>query len=125
MSQRSSSRWFGSVASGPLRRSCPRSSTSTSVPLAVSARATSAAVNPPPTMTTVFLASGVAMTPSLLFHSPGEVLAEVRDRLRILGARKRLAAEFHHVVAVRRRQARIADHAPKHLVAVAAIDRIG
>ncbi len=61
MSQRSSSRWLGSFAAAPLRRSAPRSITSTSVPFAVSCRAMRAAVSPPPTMTTVRLFSFVAM----------------------------------------------------------------
>src|SRR5579872_935467 len=89
----------------------------TSVPFSVTWRATRAAVNPPPTITTVRLSSLVAIA--------GAPLAEVRDRLGILRARKRLAAKFHHVARVGCRKAGIADHAPEHLVLVAAVDRIG
>src|SRR6516162_7480460 len=140
MSQRNSSRWLGIFASAALRRSTPRSSTSTSVPLAVSCRATSAAVNPPPTMTTLRLFSLVAMVvcPQIScvgaypFRKTKQIgcfdlryaLAKVCNRLGILGARIGLAAELHHVARVRRRQAGIADHPPKHLVGVAAVDRV-
>ena len=117
MSQRSSSRWVGSLASAPLLWSMPRSSTSTSMFLSVSWRAARPAVRPPPTMTTVLLGK-------LVDHASGSS-AEVGDRLGILRARKRLAAELHHVDACGSRAGRDSRPSSRTPCRVAAVDRIG
>src|ERR1700726_3704040 len=92
----------------------PRSSPTTCRPALVSSRAMMLPVQPMPTMTASTSFKRVAMAPSL---------RKVRDRLRRRGVT--LVAVRLDQVGVGRGQAGKADHLPRHLVAVAAVDRIG
>src|SRR5215831_18527659 len=92
----------------------PRSSPTTCRPALVSSRAMMLPVQPMPTMTASTSFKRVAMAPSS---------RKVRDRLRRHGVT--LVAVLLDQVGVGRGQARKADHLPRHLVAVAAVDRIG
>src|ERR1700722_1066593 len=111
----SSSRTPGSVKSSAGMRCVPRSSATTLSPALVSSRATMLLLQPAPTRTasTAFIVLAIDPSPS----------AEVRDRLRL--DVDFLAAIGFRLGAVARRQAGIADHAPGHLVAIAAIDGVG
>src|SRR5262245_16964241 len=94
--------------------SSPRSSPTTCRPALVSSRAMMLPVQPMPTMTASTSFNRVAMAASS---------RKVRNRLRRLLVR--LVAVLRDHVAIGRRQAGEADHLPRHLVAIAAIDRIG
>src|SRR5438876_7204582 len=111
----SSSRIPGNVKSLPGTRSGPRSSPTTLRPVLVNSRARIEPVQPIPTMTasTSFKRVAMAIAPS----------RKVGDRLRL--DEIALVAILIDAVGVERGQARIADHLPGRLVAVAAIDRIG
>src|SRR5215471_13814192 len=95
-------------------RSGPRSSPTTCRPALVSSRAMMLPVQPMPTMTASTSFKRVVMAPSS---------RKVRDRLRRHGVS--LVAVLLDQVGVGRGQARKADHLPRHLVAIAAVDRIG
>src|SRR5258705_8090202 len=94
-------------------RSGPRSSPTTVRPALVNSRARIVPVQPMPTMTASTSFKRVAIAPS----------RKVGDRLRV--DEIALVAILIDAVGVQRRQARIADHLPRRLVAIAPIDRIG
>src|SRR5262249_13757469 len=110
----SSSRTPGIAKSSVGLMSGPRSSPTTCRPALVSSRAMMLPVQPMPTMTASTSFKRVAMAPSS---------RKVRDRLPRHGVP--LLAIVLDQVGVGRGQARKADHLPRHLVAVAAVDRIG
>src|SRR5262245_45216953 len=95
-------------------RSDPRSSPTTVRPALVSSRAMMLPVQPMPTMTASTSFNRVAMS------APS---GKVGDRLRLGDVA--LAAVLIDQVGVGCRQAGKADHPPRRLVAVAAVDRVG
>src|SRR3954447_19245475 len=86
------------------------------MPSLTSCRAARPAIRPPPTNTTCR---------DLSVFFTGGASAEIENGLRRSRVRKRLAAELHHLLGGKCRQPRVADQFPEHLVAVAAVDRIG
>src|SRR5262249_47444455 len=118
-----SSRTRGMVKSSCGGRLGPRSSPTTLSPALVSSRARIDPVQPTPTTTASVSLSIVAIVLSLnFFILDGHHSGEVRDRTRRLVV---LLAEIGlDVLAIGRRQARVANHLPRCHVAVAAVDRI-
>src|SRR5262245_50479053 len=104
----------GSAKCSPGVKSSPRSSPTTVSPALVSSRAMMLPVQPMPTMTASTSFNRVTMSASS---------RKVGNRLR-LGV-VALAAILLDQVGVGRGQAGKAHHPPRHLVAVAAVDRIG
>src|SRR5207249_2453271 len=92
----------------------PRSSPTTVRPARVSSRAMILPDQPMPTMTASTAFKVLAMETSS---------REIGDGLRL--EHDLLAAIFERLLGIGRGQAGIADHAPRDLVAVAAVDRIG
>src|SRR4029450_11767326 len=107
----------GSAKCSPGVRSSPRSSPTTVSPALVSSRAMMLPDQPMPTITasTAFIVLAIAVPP--------RCSGKIGDRLRL--DHDLLAAIFQRLVGIGRRKARIADHPPGDLVAIAAIDRIG
>src|SRR5262245_28746964 len=110
----SSSRTLGRAKFSRGVRSDPRSSPTTVSPALVSSRAMMLPVQPMPTITASASFNRVAISASS---------RKVGDRLRLGDVA--LAAILVDQVGVGRRQAGKAHHPPRHLVAVAAVDRIG
>src|SRR5713101_7240706 len=110
-----SSRTLGSAKCSRGVMSSPRSSPITVSPALVSSRAMMLPVQPMPTMTASTSLNRVAM--------PASLSREIRDGLRLDDVAS--VAIFIDQGGIDRRQAGVADHLPRHLVAIAAIDRIG
>src|SRR5579871_6100568 len=110
----SSSRMRGSAKSSRGDLSTPRSRPTTVRPALVSSRAMMLPDQPMPTMTasTAFIRLAMAM-PS----------GKIGDRFRL--DRDLLAAVFQRLLGIGGGQAGIADHPPRHLAAIAAVDRVG
>src|SRR5579862_5946526 len=109
-----SSRMLGRVKSSAGMRFGPRSRPTTLSPALVSSRARMLPVQPTPITTASTSLSVVTMVVSS--RKIGDRLGRQIDLL---------AAIFIDRVAIDRGEAGIADHLPPHLVAIAAIDRVG
>src|SRR5258707_8868867 len=103
----------GIEKSGLVARIAPRSSATTFIPASVSSLARMPPVHPSPTMTTSTSFRRVAMVPSRKIDDARrlDVVLLIAVRLDVLRMYRDGAGE--------------ADHPPRHLVAVPAVDRIG